>query len=654
MKKRFLKNASVFMALSMATPAVFADVNYDNMIELYEDTNQNQTEVQQITKDEFNKMINNTEENGILDISDMVITLTGNVTVTKKNITIKGNENTIIYGTSANNSLYVNVNTNLTLNNITFNGSSVTTEVANENYKGKLKINNCNFINSKSNVIQFRPEGEAELEVIGCMFEETGNNTASKYISVTATTTNSLEKFNNSKVKVTIVGNTFKNIEKVTNGAVSIHSVKYENMIVGQNKVEDSEVELSKKISVTKYYAVGGYDGKVPVEVAAENMLAKNQIPINHEHKFTNDECECGKELGKQITDSINNTINSTTAPTLEGFEITEATENEPMKIEIPNATVDREDGESDEAYEQKVEEKVEWLVENLLNDVLHERDIEEASFKDEGEFRTYTLKIKKTSSEVSRATDEYEYVEIKVALDKDNIVLTKLTETLNKKINEKLEANGAKLEDNTETSGGNFIPSKPGNTGNGSTEEEIKIEFSDIAKHWAKDIILEFADAGYINGMGDGTFKPNEKMTRAQFVKVVNKYFGYTERATSLSFTDVETDKWYYDEILIGIKQGYIQGKSETSFDPNGEITREEVAIILTNIKNNKDTNVDKLNGFVDGNETSAWATSSVEGAIEAGYLQGDVDKNGNKTIRPQDAINRAEALVMLSRVEK
>ena len=67
-----------------------------------------------------------------------------------------------------------------------------------------------------------------------------------------------------------------------------------------------------------------------------------------------------------------------------------------------------------------------------------------------------------------------------------------------------------------------------------------------------------------------------------------------------------------------------------------------------MTNIKNNKDTNYDKINQFTDGYKTSEWAKSSVEGAIEAGYLSGD-DKG---LLNPTSNITRAEVVTMLSRV--
>ena len=177
--------------------------------------------------------------------------------------------------------------------------------------------------------------------------------------------------------------------------------------------------------------------------------------------------------------------------------------------------------------------------------------------------------------------------------------------------------------------------------------QEEIK--FNDIEGHWAQKTIEEFVTKGYINGYGDNTFGPSNHMKRAEFVKVVNKVFGYTQKGIE-QFSDVNKDDWFYTDICIGIKEGYIKGKSSDIFAPNDNITREEVAMILTNIMKNKDENLDKLNTFKDGYKTSQWAQSSVEGAIEAGYLNGD-DKG---LLNPISNITRAEAITMLSRVKK
>ena len=190
--------------------------------------------------------------------------------------------------------------------------------------------------------------------------------------------------------------------------------------------------------------------------------------------------------------------------------------------------------------------------------------------------------------------------------------------------------------------SAGNFKVSNDNNVIN-------PIEFHDINSHWAKDTIKSFISKGYINGYQDGSFKPNNDITRAEFVKIVNRVFGFTEKGT-VTFNDVKSSDWFYNDIAIAQKAGYINGKTSTTFAPNDKITRQEVAVILTNIMNNKDTVYDRINTFTDGYKTSSWAKSSVEGAIEAGYLRG----NDKGLLNPTGNITRAEAVTMLSRVKK
>ena len=174
-------------------------------------------------------------------------------------------------------------------------------------------------------------------------------------------------------------------------------------------------------------------------------------------------------------------------------------------------------------------------------------------------------------------------------------------------------------------------------------------INITDVKGHWAENNILNFLNQGHINGYEDKTFRPDNSITRAEFIKIVNKVFGYNDKGTQ-PFTDVNQNDWYYNDVCIAVKAGYINGKTPTIFEPNSAITRQEVAKILTTIKNNKDTNYDKLPTFKDGHNVDDWAKPYVEGALDAGYFTGD-DKG---YINPTNNITRAEAVTVLTRVEK
>jgi chitinase len=169
-----------------------------------------------------------------------------------------------------------------------------------------------------------------------------------------------------------------------------------------------------------------------------------------------------------------------------------------------------------------------------------------------------------------------------------------------------------------------------------------------DYVGHWAEAVIQKWLEMEYITGYPDGTFRPEEFITRAEFVKIVNNAFGFKETA-EITFTDVEEEKWYYEEIQKAYKEGDIVGVSETEFAPEDYITREQAAIIMTRLLelagNEKGADV-----FSDSNKISSWAKEYVGAAAEHNLIKGYEDN----TFRPQNNIKRAEALVLLDRILK
>lgn len=167
----------------------------------------------------------------------------------------------------------------------------------------------------------------------------------------------------------------------------------------------------------------------------------------------------------------------------------------------------------------------------------------------------------------------------------------------------------------------------------------------SDIIDHWAESNIKQAMENGWIDTTN--TFRPNDSITRAEFIKIVNRRFNFTE-VEDITFTDVDKDAWYYEEVQKAVKVGYIKGNGDNTFEPNNPITREEVAVIITSIMNNKEENLEKIFWYKDYDMISFWATSSLEGAVSNGYM-GMLDTH----LRPKDNITRAESVVILQRVK-
>jgi len=166
-----------------------------------------------------------------------------------------------------------------------------------------------------------------------------------------------------------------------------------------------------------------------------------------------------------------------------------------------------------------------------------------------------------------------------------------------------------------------------------------------DYAGHWAEDTIQSWLDNSYVSGYPNGSFKPEGSVTRAEFVKMVNGLFGYTE-TYDISFTDVKKNDWYYQEVQKAFKAGYIAGVSKTRFAPNEKLTREQAAVIISKIMR-LDKNSSSAKIFKDSNTISSWAKDYVGSAYEAKMIKGYNDNS----FKPKYPIKRAEAIVALDR---
>ena len=196
---------------------------------------------------------------------------------------------------------------------------------------------------------------------------------------------------------------------------------------------------------------------------------------------------------------------------------------------------------------------------------------------------------------------------------------------------------------------GGSTTPENPdsGNNGGGSTTPEkpnnpqIAVITDVPNNHWAKYHIDKFVKAGYILGYGDGTFRPENKTTRAEFIKLVNRVYNFTEKGTQ-NFKDVKTTNWFYNDLLIAMKAGYINGYEDNTFRPNEPISREEACKILATVMNIKGDG--KLN-FKDNNSIADWAKKYVDALEDISIIGGYEDK----TFRPKNNITRAEVVKIL-----
>ena len=178
-------------------------------------------------------------------------------------------------------------------------------------------------------------------------------------------------------------------------------------------------------------------------------------------------------------------------------------------------------------------------------------------------------------------------------------------------------------------------------------SEQDDKIKFNDVSQdYWAYSQIQSFVEKGYIDGYGDGTFRPQNPIKRNEFVKIFNKVFGLTKKS-GIVFDDTK-DNWAKDEIDIAVTNGVAQGVSSTLFEPERYVTRQEAAKMLSNYMKLDDTNHDKIKKFSDYNQIAEWAKDALEGNVEKGYIKG----TDAGMLAPKDNMTRAEVVTLLSRV--
>lgn len=142
------------------------------------------------------------------------------------------------------------------------------------------------------------------------------------------------------------------------------------------------------------------------------------------------------------------------------------------------------------------------------------------------------------------------------------------------------------------------------------------------------------------------GNLEPNRSITRAEFVTMLNRAFGYIKTGAQ-PFRDVVTRDWYYDDISAAYTAGYFQGTSKSTASPNATLTREEATTMLCRNLMLQPVSGENLS-FTDSRLASSWSRGYIKAAADEGILRGDP---GGK-FRPLDNITRGEVAIMLVRV--
>jgi hypothetical protein len=181
-------------------------------------------------------------------------------------------------------------------------------------------------------------------------------------------------------------------------------------------------------------------------------------------------------------------------------------------------------------------------------------------------------------------------------------------------------------------------------------------ITFGDVENHWAKEAVNDMGSRMVIEGMGSGSFLPDQDISRAEFAAIIVRGLGLKLENGQAPFTDVNVTDWYNSAVHTASTYRLISGFEDGTFRPNDMITREEAMVIIANAmsltglkeKLPADAAGSFLQSYADAEHISGWARSSVADSIQAGIVSG----RSGSGLEPVANMTRAEVAAIVQRL--
>lgn len=177
------------------------------------------------------------------------------------------------------------------------------------------------------------------------------------------------------------------------------------------------------------------------------------------------------------------------------------------------------------------------------------------------------------------------------------------------------------------------------------ATVQSTQQQTIDYMGHWAQKDFQSWVDKGLISGYGKGIYKPNQEITRAEWVTLINQVFNLQEKS-EISFTDVLKAGSHYKDIQKAVAAGYVTGYDDGSFRPQQVVSRQEAAVMLHRLfQLNASANTSAPK---DVEDLPSWSQEAVLSLFGEGYLNGYSDGS----FKGAKAVTRAEALRMIEKL--
>ncbi len=189
-------------------------------------------------------------------------------------------------------------------------------------------------------------------------------------------------------------------------------------------------------------------------------------------------------------------------------------------------------------------------------------------------------------------------------------------------------------------------------NNNAGIEENSSKSTFIDIPGHWAEDIINLAAEKGIVSGYEDNTFRPDNSITRAEFIAMLyNSGLADTKITDEIvDFDDFEGNEWYSEYLKWAVANGIISGYEDNTFRGENTISREEMAVVVSKFIefSGKETENTANTVYADEEDIATWAKPYVDNITSMAITSGDNFGNFN----PKKNLTRAESAVVISKI--
>ena len=177
--------------------------------------------------------------------------------------------------------------------------------------------------------------------------------------------------------------------------------------------------------------------------------------------------------------------------------------------------------------------------------------------------------------------------------------------------------------------------------------QTQTQTQFSDVSSgHWAREFIATLANRGIIAGFPDGTFRPDEPVTRAQYAAMLRSAFSQSSVRNATNFVDVPATYWAATAIREADTMGFMSGYPGNVFRPDQNIPRAQVLVSLANGLNYSASNPNSVQVYRDAGQIPDYAVASIAAATEQRMV---VNYPNVQVLRPNQTATRADVAAFI-----